>query len=171
MKETPQQYTRRILGYLGNKNPLATQRATHGRLRGLLKRLSRQQLKKRPAPGKWSITEILAHLADVELVAGYRLRMILSRNATPIQAFDQDLWAQSGNYAGQDPAASLEVFRLLRERNLKLLRSVSRQRWSNYGMHAERGKETIARVVAMLAGHDLNHLGQIQRIAASFRRR
>ncbi len=162
MKETPKQYIRRILGTLGAKDPLRVQAATVRKIERLVRRMSPARMRRQPAKGKWSVAEILAHLSDTELVGGYRIRTILSRNGTPIQAFDQDDWARDGKYSQRNPRESLRVFRTLREANLRLLRSLSRRQWSNYGMHAERGKETIRRVVEMFAGHDLNHLRQIE---------
>jgi hypothetical protein len=171
MRETPQQYTKRILGYVKGLAPLRVQHATPGKIKRLIRPLTRRQLFRRPAPGKWSIAEILAHLADTEIVGGYRLRMMLSASGTPIQAFDQNAWAREGDYAKQDPHRSLRTFRLLREHNLALLKSVPKKKWSRYGIHAERGKETVARVAAMFAGHDINHLQQIERIAKNARRK
>lgn len=171
MQETPQQYTKRILSYVGGRNPLRVQQATAKKLERVIRPLSRHQLRRRPAPGKWSIAEILAHLAETELVGGYRIRMILSANRTPIQAFDQNVWAANSNYAAQDPQKSLRMFRVLREANLALLRSLPRSKWRCYGIHAERGKESVARVAQMFAGHDINHLMQIERIASESRHR
>ena len=165
MAETVQQYVRRIRGYVQGKDPLRVQQATPGCIRKLVRRLPRRQLKRRPAPGKWSITEILAHLAEVELVAGYRIRMILSAPGTPIQAFDQDVWAKVGRYRELDPRKCLEMFCILREQNLTLLRSLTPRQWKQYGMHQERGKESVARIAEMFAGHYLNHLRQIERLA------
>ncbi len=122
-----------------------------------------------PAPGKWSIAEILAHLADAELVVGYRMRLILASNGTAIQAFDQDAWAQTFSYARRDAKVSLQTFRALREINLKLLTSVPRKLWENYGQHEERGKESIAHLVKMMAGHDLNHIVQVEGIVKGSR--
>ena len=170
MQETPQQYMQRILGYTDGKDPLRVQQITAKQLAALTKRLSKKQLARRPAPGKWSITEILAHLADTELVGGWRLRLILSENGTPIKAFDQDVWADTFNYSRRDPKASLETFRVLRENNLALLKSVPKNLWENYGMHEERGRETVTHVVRMFAGHDLNHLRQVEKIVRESRR-
>jgi hypothetical protein len=166
MKETVQQYVGRIRGYVGGKDPLRVQAATPGRLRKLVRRLPPRKLRRRPAPGKWSISEILAHLAEVELVAGYRIRTILGSPGTPIQAFDQDVWAKVGRYRELDGRKSLEMFCVLRESNLTLLRSLKPRQWKQYGMHQERGKESVARIAEMFAGHDLNHLKQIERLAA-----
>lgn len=165
MQETPQQYTQRMLGHSQGKNPLRLQQATHRKLATLIKRLSKKQLTRRPAPGKWSIAEILAHLADAELVIGYRMRLILASNGTAIQAFDQDAWAQTFNYNRRDPKTSLETFRMLRENNLRLLGTAPRSLWQNYGQHQERGKETVDHIVKMMAGHDLNHVAQIEKMA------
>lgn len=167
MAETVQQYMSRILAYVGKQDPLKIQRATPKRLERLVRGVPKKTLRRRLAPGKWSAVEILAHLAETELVGGYRIRTILARNGAPIQAFDQNKWAQSGNYARHDPRKSLEVFRVLRESNLRLLQSVPRRKWNNYGRHEERGKETLARFVRLYAGHDINHLRQIERILQS----
>ena len=98
MNETPQQYTARITGYLKGQKPLTIQAATAGKLARLIKGVSVSRLRKRPAPGKWSVAEILAHLADTELVGGFRIRMILGAPGTAITAFDQDAWVTSGHY-------------------------------------------------------------------------
>jgi len=124
-----------------------------------------EAVKWRPAPGKWSIAEILAHLADAELVVGFRLRLMLASNGTPIQAFDQDAWAETFSYNRRDPRVSIETFSTLRKNNLRLLTSVPRRLWENYGQHSERGKETVDHVMRMMAGHDLNHLQQLEKIA------
>ena len=161
MKETPQQYRDRILGLLKGKKPLEVLEATPKKIAALVKGASRKKLSARPAPGKWSAVEILAHLADVELVQGVRMRMIIGSNGIPIQGFNQDAWADAMEYSSQPSAASLEAFRAARERNVRMLKSLPRKLWSSYGMHSERGRETVTRVVEMTAGHDLNHLAQL----------
>jgi len=170
MKETAQQYTKRILSHIDGKDPLKVQKSTAKKLDKLTRRLSKKEIRRRPAPGKWSIAEILAHLADAEVVGSWRIRQILGADGTPIQAYDQNVWAQTFRYEDRDPRESLKLFRVLRENNLLLLKSVPRKLWENHGMHAERGKETIAQIVRMFAGHDLNHLQQIEKIAKPGRR-
>jgi uncharacterized damage-inducible protein DinB len=164
MQETPEQYIKRLLGYVEGKDPLRVQRETPKKLQSLIKPLSKKQLTQRPEPGKWSVAEILAHLADAELVGGWRMRLVLGNNGVSLQPFDQDVWAETFAYARRDPAASLETFRVLRESNLAMLKALPKNLWENYGMHQERGKETITHIVRMFAGHDLNHLGQIEKI-------
>jgi len=166
MSETPQQYTQRILGNVEGKQPLVVQAATARRLERLIKGVSTARLCKRPAPEKWSVSEIVAHLADGEIVGGFRMRLILGAPGTPIVAYDQDQWATSGHYDKRDPRKSVEQFRVLREGNLALLRSLTPEQWKHYGMHAERGRESIEHIVRMFAGHDINHLRQIEKILA-----
>jgi hypothetical protein len=166
MKETPQQYTQRVVGYMEGKQPLAVQAATAKKLERLIKGVPTAKLRKRPAPEKWSVSEILAHLADAELVGGFRMRLILGAPGTPVAAFDQDAWVTSGHYEKRDPRKSVEQFRVVREANLALLKSLTPEQWKHYGMHSERGQETIEHVVRMFAGHDINHVQQIERILA-----
>src|ERR1700738_5681861 len=165
MPETPQEYTQRMLNHSQGKDPLRLQQAAPRKFAALAKGLSKKQLTRRPAPGKWSIAEILAHLADAELVIGYRIRLMLAANGTPLQAFDQDVWANTFRYSGRDTKTSLETFRVLRESNVALLKSVPKTLWGNYGLHQERGKETVGHTMSLIAGHDLNHLQQVEAIA------
>jgi len=169
MQETAQQYIQRILGYVEGKDAVKVQRATAGKLKKLVRGLSAKQLKWRPEPAKWSIAEIVAHLADTEIVASWRMRSVIGENGITIQPFDQDAWASAFQYNKRDAKRSLEIFRLLRENNLALLREISRETWDNYGMHLERGKETIAHLVRMFAGHDTNHVLQVERIVAQLK--
>ena len=166
MNELPQQYTQRILGYVESKEPLAVQAATADKLDRLIKGMSTAELRKRPAPEKWSVSEIIAHLADGEIVGGFRMRFILGSPGSPVVAYDQDKWVTSGHYDKRDPQKSVEMFRVLREGNLALLRSLEPEQWKHYGMHSERGQESIEQIVRMFAGHDLNHLQQIEKILA-----
>jgi len=164
MNETPQQYTARMLGNVATQEPLKVQAATPRKLERLVARTSAARLRKRPEPGKWSVAEILAHLADVEIVVGWRVRSILGAPGIPIQAFDQDAWVEAGHYAKRNPHASLSQLRAAREANLALYKSLAPEQWKHYGMHSERGQESVEHIVRMIAGHDVNHLQQIERI-------
>ncbi len=166
MSETPQQYTQRILSHSQGQDPIKVQTSTPKKLARLIKGASPAKLRKRPEPDKWSVAEILAHLADVEMVVGWRMRSILGSPGIAIQAFDQDAWVKAGNYQTRDPRKSMELQRALREANLALLKSLSPEQWRHFGHHAERGQESIEHIVRMIAGHDLNHIRQIERILA-----
>ncbi len=162
-------YKARILSYQEGEDFLALQSQAAEKLASLIDGLSKEQLARRPTPEKWSIQEIVAHLADDELVGGYRLRMILSAPGTDIQAFDQDIWAQTGRYDRIDVRASLELFRVLRNSNLALLRSLDSAEWEMFGVHAERGVETVRDIAMYFAGHDINHFKQIEEIRRTIR--
>ena len=166
MQETPQQYRERMLKNVEGQEPLKVQATTVGRLARAMRGANRQKLARRPAPGKWSVNEIIAHLSEGEIVIGYRMRMIAGAPGTPIQAFDQDSWAAAGNYAARDAKKSLALFRALREANLEWLRRLRPEQRKHYGMHAERGQESIEMIVSMMAGHDVNHLKQVEALLA-----
>ena len=157
-------YKAKILGYQAGQDFLALLAAAPAKLAALTSGLSAEELARRPAPDKWSIQELAAHLADDELVGAYRIRMILSSPGTAIQAFDQDIWARTGRYATVHATVSVEMFRVLRHANLALLRALPPAEWNLYGIHAERGKESIREIAMYYAGHDLNHFVQIEAI-------
>lgn len=169
MPETAQQYIQRILGHVEGQDAIKVQRGTAAKLKKMIQPLTPKELKWKPEPGKWSIAEIVAHLADAEIVGSWRMRSMLGTNGTAIQAFDQDAWASVFQYGQRDPKQSLEVFRVLRENNLAMLKGLPRENWDNYGMHAERGKETIAHVARMFAGHDTNHVLQVESIVSQIK--
>ena len=169
MGETAEQYRNRMFSYLNGKDPLRLQAAAPARLKKLLKGVSSAKARKRPAPGKWSIREIVAHVADTELVGGYRIRAILGAPGTEIIGFDQDVWVTALHYDKRDQKESFEQYRLLRKANLALLKSLTPEQWKHYGNHNERGQETVETIVKMFAGHDLNHFQQIERILGKSR--
>jgi DinB superfamily len=166
MKETPQEYTKRILANLQGQDPLNVGAGTAKKLDRLIKGVPASRLRKRPVPGKWSVAEILAHLADSEMVRGWRMRHILAAPGSRIQAFDQDVWASTGHYDKRDARKSIELFRVVREANLALLKSLTPEQWRYHGLHEERGEESIEHIVRMYAGHDINHLKQIEKLVA-----
>jgi len=169
MQETPQQYIQRILGNVDGEDALTVQKSTPAKRKKLIHGLTPKQLRWRSEPGKWSIGEILAHLSDAEIAGSWRMRLIIGASGTTVQAFDQDAWASTLQYGKRDPKHSLEVFRVLRENNLAMLKALPAEDWEKFGMHAERGKETITRVVQMFAGHDVNHLRQVEGIVSQLK--
>jgi len=116
-----------------------------------------------PAPGKWSAAEILSHLADCELVFAFRLRQTLAENGPTIQPFDQEKWA--ARYGGVSAAQALGAFSAMRGWNLQLLRNLPAHDYERTVTHPERGTMTFRTIVETMAGHDLNHIGQLERIA------
>ena len=171
MAETAQQYTQRILGHVEGQDALKIQSATAGKLKKLIHGLTPKQLKWQPGPGKWSIAEILAHLADAEIAGSWRMRLSVSASGTALAPFDQDSWATEFQYQKRDAKKSLETFRVLRENNLTMLKMLPRESWERYGMHQERGRETVTRIVQMFAGHDRNHVLQVEQIVAELKKK
>jgi hypothetical protein len=117
-----------------------------------------------PAPGKWNAAEIVSHLADCELVFAFRLRQTLAEDNPTIQPFDQEKWA--AHYPSIPANQALDVFAAIRGWNLQLLRTVMPQAAARPVTHPERGAMTFRTIIETMAGHDLNHIGQLQRIAA-----
>jgi len=150
--------------YLGTRDPLAVLAATPGELYALFSPLLSsaagiERVNRSPAPGKWSLREILAHLADCEIAAGYRIRQSLAEPNHAMQAFDQDLWA--AHYAEYDAASALATFVTLRNWNMLLLRTLQPQDWERPVSHPERGIGIFRELIETIAGHDLNHLERL----------
>ena len=164
MSETARQYIERLLGNLGTREPLDVLRSTGDSIAALTRSRSRDDLQWTPSPSRWSAAAIVAHLADVEIVSSYRIRMILASPGVAIQAFDQNAWASAFDYQNQDPATAVALFRPLREAWLALVHQGGEACLDRYGVHAERGKETVRHLLRLYAGHDVNHLEQIARI-------
>lgn len=166
MAETADQYIARMLGHVEGEDGLAVLAATAGRLKALLESTPRAAWTLPPQPGRWSAAAVLAHLADAEIVAGWRVRSILASDGTPLQPFDQDAWADAFKYEEVDPAESLATFSAARASLLSLLARVAPSRHGHHGVHAERGRETIGHLIRLYAGHDLNHVKQIEALVS-----
>ena len=167
MQETTEQYRNRMFGYVAGQDVLKLQAAAPKKLERLLKGVSGAKLRKRPQPQKWSVAEIVVHMADAEIAGAWRMRLILGAPGTPITAFDQDAWVTALHYDKRDARKALEQFRVLREANLAMLETLTPEQWKQVGMHAERGPESIETISKMFAGHDINHIRQIEAILAS----
>jgi len=139
--------------------------AAPGEIAALLESLGAEKSAIRPAPGKWSAAEIVYHLADCELVFGFRLRQTLAEDDPVIQPFDQDRWAAT--YPGTPADKALEVFAALRGWNLLLIGGALPQAAGRPVTHPERGAMTFLTSVETMAGDDLNHLGQLRKLAGS----
>jgi len=164
--EQAREYTSAILGLLGRRDPRDVLRATHDALRQAVAGLSEVELSVPEAPGKWSIRQVVRHLADAEIVWGWRLRLGLSQDRPTITGFDQDAWAERLHYDAAPVEEALAEFAALRRTHLKLVSTASEADLARFGVHAERGEESVAHMMKMYAGHDLLHLAQIDRIRA-----
>ena len=146
--------------FVRSLDPLAEIRHTPSRIEAILSRFSAEKVTALPAPGKWSARDILSHLADCEVVFAFRLRQALAQDRHVIQPFDQDLWAKT--YANYDAQAALAVFRVVRQWNLALIDGLKPVDFEKTLNHPERGDMKFRTVIETLAGHDHNHLRQIE---------
>ena len=119
------------------------------------------------APGKWTVRQILCHLADCEIAFAFRWRQALAEENHVVQPFDQDHWAS--RYASLSADGALRTFVALRRWNVLLLEKLSAADWERGVTHPERGRQTFRTLVETMAGHDLNHLAQLEEIAAKVR--
>ncbi|HLF14490.1 MAG TPA: DinB family protein, partial [Bacteroidota bacterium] len=126
---------------------------------------------RRPGRGKWPIAWLVHHICDAEIALAFRIRLALAQSGTRFQAYDQDLWAAGLHYDRRSVADSVALYTAMRKSHLELLRLGSGKELRRYGIHEERGKESVERLMHMLAGHDLNHLRQIRAIRAQLSRR
>ena len=163
-----QAYVVAVLDLLGDQDPMAVLRQTSAALQRTLAEMSAAQIVRPEAPGKWSIGEVMLHLADSELVWGYRLRMVLAHERPSLTGYDQDLWADRLRYREADPQQAVVRFSVLRWANLELLERASESDLRRVGIHAERGEQDVKDMIRLCAGHDLVHLRQLDRIRGSF---
>ncbi len=160
-------YVASLLELLGGRDPFVVQSELPDALSRAVAGLSEEVLRTPEAPGKWSVLEVVRHLADSELVTGYRMRMILAHDRPEIQGYDQDAFARELHYREGDLELALEQIRVLRAANLALLRSLSDEQMERCGVHSERGEESIRHIVRLIAAHDLLHRRQIERIKSA----
>jgi len=158
------EYLSRIRDYAQGCDPLQLQEQTATMLAELVAGASDERLIMRPSKDKWSIAEILAHLAEDEISTAWRYRQMVEHNGIALAGFDQDMWARMGEYGSRAPRESLELFRLLRKANLQFLRKLAPEQWECFGIHAERGRITVKDLAAHMAGHDANHVEQIRKM-------
>jgi hypothetical protein len=156
-------YIERILSYLDGQDPIFVLQQTSSKLEHFLDILGPEDFEESYEQGKWTAREILAHMADVEMLLGYRLRQAVSEPEHIIQVMDQDTWAK--RYKKLEPSLSVETFRALRSWNLAFFSTFGLEDWNKEALHPERGKETVDLMVSFLAGHDLNHLRQLAQIS------
>ena len=166
-REEAQDYVASILGMLGDRDPFAVLAETADDVAAVVAGLSDAQLRQPEAPGKWSLVQIVQHLADSEVVWGWRLRLVLAHDRPPLTGYDQDAWAQRLRYAEAPIGDALDQLRVLRRVHLRILRSLSAEERARVGVHAERGDESVDHMIRLYAGHDLVHRRQLRRVRAA----
>jgi hypothetical protein len=163
-KQEAGDYTKAVLGLLGDRDPITVLEKTPSDVAEMVKGLSPADLSRPEAPGKWSMLHVVRHLADSEIVWAYRIRRIIADDRPPIHGYDQDAWADRLHYDQADLIGSLAEIRAIRAGNLHLIRSLGAAERKRVGVHSERGEESVEHLVRMYAGHDILHLNQLARI-------
>jgi hypothetical protein len=157
-------YTQAVVGLLGDRDALEVLRGTPAALRTVVEDASPELLARPESDGKWSVRIVAQHLADSELVWGWRLRMIFAQDRPPITGYDQDAWATRLKYDEVPLEHALDDFEHLRRSNLRLIARMPESDRGRIGVHSERGEESILHLMRMYAGHDLLHIRQVERI-------
>jgi len=153
--------------FLEGNDPLTLMTATPKRLQALVKGLTPAQLKKRVNPDKWSIHEILQHLADCELMFASRCRLIAFEDHPHLAPFDQDRWAIGKAREKESAADALDRFNTLRRTQILLYKSSPEDAFARTGNHPERGEVSLQITFETCGGHDVNHLRQIEGLRAA----
>ena len=159
-------YVHAVLGLLGDRDPFEVLDELPAELDRLLAGLSDEEVRRPEAPGKWSINEVIQHLADSEMVWSWRVRLIVAHDRPEITGYDQDRWAERLGYRDAPLEDALDQVRALRRANLRLIRSLSPEDLRRTGVHNERGEESVDHLIRLYAGHDLLHRRQLERIRA-----
>jgi len=157
-------YVTAVLELLGERDPMVVLRDMPIALPQAIEGLSARQLHEPERPGKWSIAQILQHLADADVVWAWRLRLILAQDRPILTGYDQDLWAERLHYDEANASEAIELFTVLRRANLRLIERASPGDLQRVGVHVERGEETLEHLRRLYAGHDLLHLRQVERV-------
>ncbi len=159
-----QAYRDALIELVGDRDPLSILAELPDWLRNRFRGVDEARARQPERPGKWSALEVLAHLADAELVHGYRTRLIVAEPEPRINGYDQDGWAMEFRYPGADLGATLAFLPVLRDWNLRHWRALTPAQLARIGHHAERGPESAGLYLQLAAGHDLVHRRQLDRI-------
>jgi len=154
-------YQQQLLSLLGGDDPAEVAQTTGSSVQSLVKEAG-SELSRRPAPGEWSVLELVGHLVDAEIVMSGRYRWAISQDEPPLLGYDQDLWVARLRHNEAQPGELLAVFSALRAANLRLWRRSTAEDRERVAMHSERGPESYGLMFRMLAGHDRFHLNQMR---------
>ena len=168
-KEEAAGYTSAVLGLLDDRDPIDVLRNSPQVIQQMIAGIDEAVLATPESPGKWSVRQVIAHLTDSELVVGWRVRMILATDAPDIIGVDQDIWAERMRYNDIAAKVSLATFTALRGWNLLIYDNATPQQLQRFGVHSERGEESVAHIIRLYAGHDILHQRQIARILSAVR--
>ncbi len=151
------------------KTLIAQYRDGYAAITEALLKITPEELDARPGPGRWSTREVLHHLADSEMTAAVRLRVLLAEERPTIRGYDQDQFARTLHYE-RPHETSLELFRWTREATAELLELLTPQEWLREGTHTEAGAYGVERWLKTYAGHAHKHARQISEARAIVRK-
>ncbi len=151
---------------LGERDAAVQMRQTLPEFESLLRGFSSERIDAQPAPGKWSLREVLCHMADCEVAWGWRLRQAYAEHNPALQGFEQDAWARAYGGAGYTADAALSSWRASRGWNLAFIDGLSEQDKARPAVHSSAGPITLWTLVKIAAGHDLHHLAALRKLAA-----
>ena len=166
-EEETRAYVQRMVTLVGDRDPLEVLCSTAAKLRAATSSIGPEQVAIPEAEGKWSVLQVLQHLADSEFAFGFRFRLTLGQEQPRLEGFDQDGWMKRLRYSGGDATLFLAAFEAMRSFNILLYRTVDATDLSRTATHAERGVESLAHMLVMNAAHDIAHTRQIERIIAA----
>lgn len=151
------------LAALGGEDPLVIQKQAPARLKKLLRGRSERELALRPGRNKWSVKEVIGHLADHEVVYGCRLRFVAALDRPVLTGYDQDLFVTRLGLERATTKALFQSYESVRKANNEFVRRLDASAFDRIGLHAERGEESLRTIVTRNAGHDRLHEAQIVR--------
>lgn len=159
-------YVQETIALLGDRDPVEVMTETPRWLKARLGNLAATAWHVPEGEGKWSLLQVIGHLADAEMVFGWRVRLVLTSENAPLTGYDQNAWLERFNYAGADPDVALEAFTAMRRWNLRVWHAATDADLDRMALHNERGPESLELLRGLVAGHDLRHRRQIERLLA-----
>jgi len=157
-------YIQAVLDLLGDLDPVEVLCGLRPALEYRIKGVWEEDLIKPEAEGKWSMMDTILHLLDSEVVWGARMRSVLAEDRPTLTGYDQDLWSSNLNYDKAEFDSTLRALFGLRRFHVRLIQSLTPEQLGRVGIHSERGEESLEHMIRLYAGHDMVHLGQLERI-------
>ena len=144
--------------------------SVHTQLVSALAQFPREMWTFRPAPGEWTIHEIIIHIADSEANSYIRCRRFLAEPGSAVLGYDQEKWTSRLNYHAQDAQDALELFKYLRRMSYVLIKDLPEKTWSNTVIHSEMGEMTMEKWLDVYERHIPEHIAQMQRLFADWKK-
>jgi DinB superfamily len=160
----PAAYVQALVDTLGDREPLEVLRQTPTTVRAMCRGLTDARWRTPMAEGEWNALQVVGHLLDVDVVYGFRWRLILTQERPSYPGYDEQRWSLLPRPAPAQVLAALEGLRAV---NLAVLDGVGDDGGRRLGVHGEQGEEPFDLTVRKVAGHDLAHLNQLARTVAA----